>query len=61
MDYNFLNGPLRWQMSTFIKVEIQDFSLALTVFEILVYQMFDIESLGQGHRVQHSVANTKPL
>ena len=33
------------------------FALFLTVFEIWVFQMFDIESLGEGNRVQHLVAN----
>ena len=30
------------------------FALSLTVFEILMFQMFDLECLGQGCRVQHS-------
>ena len=30
------------------------FALALTVFEILPFEIFDIEELGQGQRVQHS-------
>ena len=31
-EYNIRNGPLRWQISTSIKVIIEHFSLALIVF-----------------------------
>ena len=30
---------------------------AITIFEILTFQMIDLENLGQGHRVQHSNSN----
>ena len=30
------------------------FALSLAVFEILMFQMFDLESLDHGHQVQHS-------
>ena len=40
------------------------FALALTVFEILTFEIFDLEKVGQGHRVQHwhcrrQIANVK--
>ena len=38
MDYNILNGPLRWQMSTSIKLKHEHFSLDLMVFEIFTFQ-----------------------
>ena len=61
MIYNIRSSVIRWQIRDILSDDNRMFALSLTVFEILVYQMFDIESLGQGHRVQHSVANTKPL
>ena len=36
------------------KYNNQHFTLALTVSEILMFQMFDLDKLGQGHREQHS-------
>ena len=38
MDCNILNCLLRWQMSTYIYVKIEHFSLALTVFEKFTFQ-----------------------
>ena len=40
-----------------IKVTTRIFVLALTVSEILRFQLFDLQNLGQGHQVQHSMAN----
>ena len=54
MEYKLRNDVIRWQISTVIKVETRIFTLTLTVFEILMYQMFDHESLEQGNRAQHS-------
>ena len=48
------NGAIRWQISICIKVVARIFTPALTVFEILTFQMFDRENLRRGHRVQHS-------
>ena len=42
------------QISTYVKITTRIFTLALTVSDILMFQMFKIENLGQGHRVQHS-------
>ena len=36
------------------KCHIYTFALALTVFEILTFEIFDVEKLGHGQRVQHS-------
>ena len=50
------------EKSTSIKVIIRMFALSLTVSEILPFQMFDLENLGQGHRVHllycQSISNT---
>ena len=35
------------------------FSLALTVFEILTFEIFDLEKVGQGHGVQHWQCRTR--
>ena len=40
MEYNIRNGPIRWQISPSIKVIVEHFSLALTVFEIFTFQNF---------------------
>ena len=37
-----LNGAIRWRKSTSVKV---------TVSEILLFQIYDLEILGQGHEV----------
>ena len=34
MEYGIHNGPIQWQISTSIKVILENFSLALTVFEL---------------------------
>ena len=53
-EYILHIGAIRWQISTCIKVTGCIFALDLTISEILTYKMFDLENLGQGHRVQHS-------
>ena len=63
IEYNILNGSIRWQISISIKVVLEHFSLTLTVFEIFTFQNFDLENLGHGHDVQqlqwrHSMAIT---
>ena len=37
-QYNIHNDPIRWQISTSIKVILEHFSLALTVFEIFIFK-----------------------
>ena len=49
------NEAIRCQISTSTKVAVSIFALLLTVFEILTFQMFDLENLGQGHRVKVAV------
>ena len=46
------------------KLHLQHSSPALTVFEILKFEMFDLEKVGQGYGVQHrqcrrQIANVK--
>ena len=47
------NSAIRWQISMSIKVTIYIFALALTVSEILMCKMFDLENLDPCYRVQH--------
>ena len=42
MEYSIRNGPVRWQISTCINFILDNFSLALTVFEILTFEIFDL-------------------
>ena len=49
MEYNILNGPIRWRISAFMKVigELSSFS---------IYHHFkfcDLDNVGQGYDVQH--------
>ena len=50
------SGVIRWQISTSVKVSTL-FTLSLTISEILRFEMFDLENVGQGHLVQHSQWN----
>ena len=50
---NIRNGPVRWQISTCMNFMLEHFSLAVTVFEIFIFEIFDLEKVGQGHGVQH--------
>ena len=49
MEYNIRNTAIQWQISTSIKVlaRISTF----TVLDILRYEIFHFENLGQGHGV----------
>ena len=63
-DYNIQNDVIRWRISTSLNVIGLIFATALTVSEILTFQVCDIETIGQGHEVQqsqwfHSMANIK--
>ena len=51
MEYNIRNGPVRWQISTCINFILEHFSLALPVFEILIFEIFYLEKVGHGHGV----------
>ena len=57
-EYHIRNGPNRWQISTCIQVIPEHVLLALLlafiVFEILTFEIFDLEKVGEGHGVQHS-------
>ena len=44
------NGVIQWQISY---SKSMHFSLALTVLEILTFQIFYLENLGQGHEVHN--------
>ena len=63
-EYNIRNDPVRWQISTCKNFRLEQFSRALTVFEILTFERVDLEKVGQGHGVQHwqcrsQIANVK--
>ena len=53
-EYNVRNDAIRWRISTSIKDIVRTFMLSFTASEILTFQMFALEKIGQGHRVQHS-------
>ena len=53
MEYNIRSGVIRWQISRF-KTIIHLCAIALTVSEILTFQICDLENLGQGYELQHS-------
>ena len=53
IEYNTCNGPIRWQISTTLKVRPGHFSLALSIFEIITFQIRYLENIGQGHDIQH--------
>ena len=53
---------LQLQISKSVKTVWPIFKLALTISEILAFEIFDLANVGQGHRVQlsqwcHSMAN----
>ena len=50
--YNINNGAVRWRISESVKVIRRIFVPALTVSEILRFQIFALDNLG--HRAQHS-------
>ena len=51
MEYKFCNGVLRWQMSNTTEVVPRIFVPALTVSDILTFQLFDPQKVGQGDGV----------
>ena len=48
MEYNIHSDAIGWRISTSTKVIAWNFTLALTVSEILKFEMSDLENLGQG-------------
>ena len=54
-EYNTHNGAIRWRMLISLKSHMTHFfATALTVFEMITFQIWDPENLGQGHEVKHS-------
>ena len=51
-EYNVRNGAIRWRISTSVRVIRRIFAIALTVSDILMFQMCDLGNLSQVH---HSV------
>ena len=52
-EYSDRNGFIRWQISTSIKVTLEHFSLALTVFQYSHLKFRDVENVGQCHDAHH--------
>ena len=52
--YNIRNGVIQWRISTSVKVIWRITATGLNVSHILTFQICDRETLGQGHKVQHS-------
>ena len=51
MENNFRNEAIRWQTSKSTKVVSCISKLALTISEILTFQIFYLENVGQYHGV----------
>ena len=49
---NFCNGIIRWQISKSLKVVSRMSALALTYSEILTFQDFDLQKVGQMNFLQ---------
>ena len=64
MKYNTGNGPIRWHISTSMKVILEHFSFSLSLSLSLSHRFLDIriskfvtcdlENVGQSHEVEHS-------
>ena len=54
MEYKIRSSVIRWQISNIKSVVLRISALALTVSDISTFEMFDLDNLGQDHRVQHS-------
>ena len=52
-QYNIHNDATPWRMSTAVKIISCIYTTGLTVFEILMFRIYDLENLSQGHRAQH--------
>ena len=53
-EYIIYNGEILWRISTSLEVIWRSFAIALTVSEILIFQICDHDNLGYDHRVHHS-------
>ena len=53
-EYNIRNDAIRLQILKCINTIRCITALALTVVDILVFQMLDLQKVGQGHRAQFS-------
>ena len=49
LGYNFRNGVIPWWIRKSIKVVLNFFELAVTVSELLTFQIVDLHKVGQGH------------
>ena len=47
MEYINRNGTIRWQISTYIQVIHEQFSLALTFSKQSQFNIFDLENVGK--------------
>ena len=54
MECNIQNGAIRWRISTSVKIICRVFVIALTVYHILKFHIFDLDNFVQGHGKQHS-------
>ena len=55
-EYNVRNDTIRYQILKSTNIISCSFALALTVFEILTFEKFDLEKVGQGQWVTGNVA-----
>ena len=51
-EYINRNGPFRWQISTSVKVTLENVSLALAVFHKFTSKFRHLENVGHSHDVQ---------
>ena len=47
MKYNIHNDAIRWRISNAINVKERILTLALTVFDMLTFQMLNIENIAE--------------
>ena len=53
-EYNICSEAVQWSIPTSITVTACIFKLAFAVYEVLTFEVFVLENLGNGHKVQHS-------
>ena len=63
-EYNICSDAIRWRIPTSIKVAALVFILTVSVSEILRFNIFDLENVGQGQNAKfmqwhHSMANAQ--
>ena len=44
-------SAIRWRISASVKVVRRIVAIVLTISEILMFKIYDIENIGQGHEV----------